>query len=96
MKQLTEERLVVYGVGLLLYTFGFMHGGQARAPLNSNPEYVNPRSIKFNVEDKDNNNKAESYAKINGKDYLFKMVNGEPKLVPYSLEYKIKTSMGGK
>jgi len=66
------------------------------APRNYNLEYVNPTSIEFNVADKDSDGKKESYAKINGKDYLFKMVNGEPKLVPYSLEYKIKTSMGGK
>ena len=62
-------------------------------PKNQNKEYVNPQSIGFKVEDKDFDKQKETYVKINGKDYIFKMVNGEPRLLHYSLEHKLKTSM---
>ena len=61
-------------------------------PNNANQEYVNPTSIEFKVADKDFDGKKETYTKINGKDYIFKMEKGNPVLLPYS----IKISTGAK
>jgi len=38
----------------------------------------------------------ETYIKVNNKEYLFKMENGMPTCVPYTLEYKIYESTGAK
>ena len=77
----------LYGM-IIMTIFG---AGDIHAPKNKNPEYVNPRTIEFIVDDKDFDGKKESYAKINGKDYLFKMENGTPKLVPYEIKKVTET-----
>ena len=63
---------------------------------NTNPDYVNPRTIEFNVKDKDLDGKKETYVKIKDQEYLLKYVNDQPQILPYPLEYKINTSTGDK
>ena len=82
--------------GMMIMTVFSASSGDIQAPKNKNPNYVNPQSIEFRVKDKDFDKQKETYVKIEGKDYLFKMENGTPKLVPYSLEYKITESTGAK
>jgi len=70
---------------------GAIHGGSVKLPSNYNAPYVNPRAIEYRTEDKDLDGKTETYAKINGKDYLFKMKNGNPVLVPYEIKKVTET-----
>jgi hypothetical protein len=60
-------------------------------PKNTNSQYVNPKTIEFRVEDKDFDKMKETYITVNGKDYLFKLVDGKPECVPYTIEHKIVT-----
>ena len=82
--------------GTILFWAGYligMVGGTIihRAPINNNQNYVNPRAVEWIVEDKDSNKMKETYVKINGKDYLFKIKNGQPKIVPYEIKKTSET-----
>ena len=82
--------------GTILFWAGYligMVGGTIihRAPINNNQNYVNPRSIEYTVQDNNKDGKNETYVKINNKEYLFKMVNGQPKIVRYEIKKTTET-----
>jgi hypothetical protein len=69
-------------------------------PENANICYANPRNIEFKVEDKDFDGRKETYLNIKqskdvpAQSYLIEYENdgtgGKTKLVPYTIEHKLK------
>jgi len=81
-------------IGISLYGISGWLNNFTKTPKNTNPDYVNPKNIEFKVKDKDFDKQKETYIKVDNKDYLFKMINGVPTCLHYSLEYKINESSG--
>jgi len=82
--------------GVVLYGTSGWFGNFTKTQKNTNPDYINPKSIEFEVKDKDFDKNKETYITYKGKEFIFKDVNGVPTSIPYTLEYKINESSGAK
>ncbi|MFC1685634.1 hypothetical protein ACFLZZ_01270 [Nanoarchaeota archaeon] len=85
----SDDFLLKWGLIGLVATFAWSQLAQRfqfRNSENTNQEYVNPRNLKFIVEDKDSDGKPETYILHRGKRFLFKDIDRKPETFAYEFK----------